>query len=174
MSDEANVWQVWKYQLNPGVTRLQMPMDAKVLHVEVQHGQPQLWALVQPTNEIRDRDFFVVGTGHPFQEYLQPSHVGTFMLEGGALVFHVFESMDARIESAMEYSPLERELSDLLNYHSAENGSDTPDFILATYMLDCLAAFERATKARTTWHAGTNPPQPTAENGPSTTTPEEG
>ena len=64
------------------------------------------------------------------------------------------------------YSPLERELSDLLNYHSAENGSDTPDFILATYMLDCLAAFERATKARTTWHAGTNPPQPTAENAP--------
>lgn len=35
-----------------------------------------------------------------------------------------------------------------INCHSAENGSDTPDFILAEYLIDCLTAFDKAAKAR--------------------------
>jgi hypothetical protein len=34
-----------------------------------------------------------------------------------------------------------KELAATLNRHSMENGSDTPDFILATYLTDCLNAF---------------------------------
>lgn len=41
-------------------------------------------------------------------------------------------------------SEFRRELKDLINKHSIENGSDTPDFILAEYLSDCLGAFERA------------------------------
>ena len=44
------------------------------------------------------------------------------------------------------------ELEALLNRCSQENGSDTPDFILAEYLVDCLATFNRATLARTEWH----------------------
>lgn len=44
------------------------------------------------------------------------------------------------------------ELSDLINRHSMENGSDTPDFILAQYMNDCLSAFNYATLKRDAWH----------------------
>ena len=40
----------------------------------------------------------------------------------------------------------------ILNIHCAENESNTPDFILARYLLDCLAAFDKATNARTAWH----------------------
>ena len=47
---------------------------------------------------------------------------------------------------------LEAELSQLLNRHSAENRSDTPDFILAQYLLECLHAFDRATIERTAWY----------------------
>lgn len=47
---------------------------------------------------------------------------------------------------------LERELASLLNKHSAENGSNTPDFILAEYMMNALRAFERATKDREAWY----------------------
>jgi hypothetical protein len=43
------------------------------------------------------------------------------------------------------------ELRDLLNRHSMENGSDTPDFILAQYLTDCLLAWNRATKRREDW-----------------------
>jgi hypothetical protein len=39
-----------------------------------------------------------------------------------------------------------------LNRASAENGSNTPDFVLAEYLTDCLAAFDKATKARDAWY----------------------
>lgn len=45
----------------------------------------------------------------------------------------------------------ERELQDLINRHSVENGSDTPDFILAQYMLTCLTAYQNAVNSRDKW-----------------------
>jgi hypothetical protein len=36
--------------------------------------------------------------------------------------------------------------------HSMENGSNTPDFILANYLVDCLRAFERASNQREHWY----------------------
>ncbi len=45
-----------------------------------------------------------------------------------------------------------KELENLINCHSKENGSDTPDFILARYMADCLDAFDKAVKTRTEWY----------------------
>lgn len=47
---------------------------------------------------------------------------------------------------------LAKELSAVLNRHSVENGSNTPDFILAQYLLGCLAAFETAVNAREKWY----------------------
>lgn len=42
-------------------------------------------------------------------------------------------------------------IKDVLNSHSAENGSNTADFVLADYLMDCLAAFDRAAQAREKW-----------------------
>lgn len=44
------------------------------------------------------------------------------------------------------------ELETLINRHSKENGSATPDFILADYMADCLDAYDKAVTRRTEWH----------------------
>ncbi len=44
------------------------------------------------------------------------------------------------------------DLTRLLNSYSKENGSDTPDWILAEYLLSCLSAFDRATHARVPFH----------------------
>lgn len=43
-----------------------------------------------------------------------------------------------------ETTTLERELASVLNKHCAENGSNTPDFILAEYLIACLKAFNVA------------------------------
>lgn len=43
-------------------------------------------------------------------------------------------------------------LEDLINQQSMENGSDTPDFILADYLCDCLVAFDKAASAREKWY----------------------
>lgn len=47
---------------------------------------------------------------------------------------------------------LQEELAALLNKRSAERRSNTPDFVLAEYMLSCLRAFEQATIARDSWY----------------------
>lgn len=44
------------------------------------------------------------------------------------------------------------EIEKLINRESVENGSDTPDFILAEYLCDCLEAFDRAVTAREKWY----------------------
>lgn len=48
-----------------------------------------------------------------------------------------------------------KELRDLINYYSQENGSNTPDFILAEYLDDCLKAFDKATERRSAWNKRT-------------------
>lgn len=48
-------------------------------------------------------------------------------------------------------SEFEKELRDLINRHSMENGSDTPDDVLARYLMKCLVAFDEATRARDKW-----------------------
>lgn len=47
---------------------------------------------------------------------------------------------------------LEQELSDLLNRHSVEHHSNTPDFILARYLLACLGVWNTAVQRREAWY----------------------
>lgn len=51
----------------------------------------------------------------------------------------------------MEKTDLENKLSDLLNCESREADSNTPDFLLAEYMVRCLEAFELASNRREVW-----------------------
>lgn len=66
-----------------------MPANAEVLYVEAQFSTPCLWALVDTDAELVERHFRVAGTGHPLNGSLK--HIGSFMLNNGTLVFHVFE-----------------------------------------------------------------------------------
>lgn len=54
----------------------------------------------------------------------------------------------------------QEELRALLNRHSRENESNTPDFILAQYLARCLNAFDNAIVNRELWwgmrHTGNN------------------
>jgi hypothetical protein len=45
-----------------------------------------------------------------------------------------------------------QELESLINKHRQENMSDTPDFILADYLLICLGAFSRTVEKREKWY----------------------
>ena len=47
---------------------------------------------------------------------------------------------------------LHHEIAQAINSVSAENGSDTPDFILADFLAGCLAAFDEAVVAREEWY----------------------
>ena len=46
----------------------------------------------------------------------------------------------------------EKELETLINRHCKENESDTPDFILAKYLTNCLNVFNESVKLREEWY----------------------
>ena len=48
--------------------------------------------------------------------------------------------------------PFRQDILDVINRHSQENNSNTPDYILAGYLLDCLKNFDRAVNLREAWH----------------------
>lgn len=47
---------------------------------------------------------------------------------------------------------LSHAIREAINATSAENGSDTPDRILAEFLVGALNAFDEATRARDDWH----------------------
>lgn len=50
-------------------------------------------------------------------------------------------------------SNLKKELETLINRNSIEGKSDTPDFILANYLADCLKVYAKTVKARDNWYS---------------------
>lgn len=68
---------------------LWMPQGAQLIHVNVQHGLPCLWALVQVANKGGSREFEMRLTGAE-SEPVGP-YVGTVLLDSGAFVLHMFE-----------------------------------------------------------------------------------
>ena len=46
-----------------------------------------------------------------------------------------------------------KEFASAINKVSAENGSNTPDFILANYLIMCLETFDHITNMRSDWYA---------------------
>jgi hypothetical protein len=53
---------------------------------------------------------------------------------------------------ADKYEEFKEKLIVLINYYSLENESDTPDFILAEYLVNCLKAFNESSRAREKWY----------------------
>lgn len=87
--------KIWKYQIEITDTQtIDMPKGAQVLAVQVQHGVPCVWALVDPEATAQPLDIHVLGTGHPVPDGIG-RHLGTFQVSDGALVFHVFERGEA-------------------------------------------------------------------------------
>lgn len=73
--------------------------------------------------------------------------------KGGSL-FLKFKNIPSSPEPTKEEQPLsnfEKEIASVINRFSRENMSDTPDFILATYLNNCLNAYEKATQQKKNW-----------------------
>lgn len=85
---------IYKYTLQADDRqRITMPLNAKILSVQMQHGEPQLWALVEETEGVEIKTIGVFGTGNPIitEDSERLEFIDTFQLYGGTLVFHCFE-----------------------------------------------------------------------------------
>ena len=54
----------------------------------------------------------------------------------------------------------EDELKSLLNRYSKENASNTPDFILAEYLMKCLDTYSLTVQRRDAWYSKSMPLPP--------------
>ena len=71
--------------------KIVFPKDAIILCAQIQHGTPCMWAIVNPDGEIVTREFTVMGTGHKRDDIDSLNYIDTFQLEGGSLIWHLFE-----------------------------------------------------------------------------------
>jgi hypothetical protein len=85
--------QVWKFPIEYNdEIEVKMPAGARLLHVAEQYDAPCIWALVDPSADRVTRRFRLAGTGHPINIPMNKLvHVGTLLIRGGQLVFHLFE-----------------------------------------------------------------------------------
>lgn len=84
---------IWKYLIGPGNGTISMPKEAEILTVQMQGEFPCIWAMVNPESEKEDRSFEIFGTGEgiPSDIGAERKYIGTFQLNEGQLVFHLFE-----------------------------------------------------------------------------------
>jgi hypothetical protein len=82
---------IWKFPVTAADQfTLTLPVGARVLEVATQYEHPQMWVLVDPDAHMEERTFYVCGTGHAIAENL--NYLGSFQLDAGAFVGHVFEA----------------------------------------------------------------------------------
>lgn len=83
--------QIWKWRLKVvGDQEIETPDGWEPLCVDAQNGVPCIWAKVFPSAPQVKRKIYVVGTGHPMLNF-PLRYLGSFQLQGGAFVGHIFE-----------------------------------------------------------------------------------
>jgi len=84
---------IWKFTLKVADSQtIDMPMGAKILHVNTQAGDVCVWAEVDPLEKTKEhRHFEIRGTGHPIAPIIKKQYIGTVLFD--RLVFHVFERL---------------------------------------------------------------------------------
>lgn len=86
---------IHKYELYPINDMIILKTDhiERWLSVDVQRGMPVVWAVVDTDKPQQSHTLYVRGTGHKMTGE-EGSFLGTILLEGGSLVFHIFCSTD--------------------------------------------------------------------------------
>lgn len=83
---------IWKYTLNLATLpqMIEMPFGAQLLDMQMQNGEMQLWALVDPTHIKTNRKFVTYMTGGTLPDN-PGKYLGTVQRFDGALIYHMFE-----------------------------------------------------------------------------------
>lgn len=84
---------IYKYPLDvTDIQHVPIHRGAEPIAVMVQNEIPCIWAIVDIDEPLTKIWIRIVGTGHPLPDGCDMySHIGSFQLRGGALVFHAFE-----------------------------------------------------------------------------------
>ena len=83
---------IWKYsiQISDSII-VDMPEGAEILTVQTQNNIACIWAKVDDNKVMVQRHLQMIGTGHDITDRKIGKYIGTFQIEGGVLVFHLFD-----------------------------------------------------------------------------------
>lgn len=81
---------ILKFTLHGPRQTVEMPEGAKILSLQTQHNEPQIWALCDEFAVKESRTFRAVPTGQAFDDE-GLTYIGTIQINGGMLVFHIYE-----------------------------------------------------------------------------------
>ncbi len=70
---------------------IEMPEGSEVLCVEVQRDAPYIWVMCDSSRRKEMRIFGVKATGQDFGDADRTDYIGSFLLDGGSFVGHLFE-----------------------------------------------------------------------------------
>lgn len=84
---------VWKYKLGleKETQSIKMPRWSTILDVQLQDGEPVMWALVDPNASMIERLFIWVFTGEKSDDW-NYDYIGTIQV--GPMVYHLFEEIE--------------------------------------------------------------------------------
>jgi len=94
--------------------------------------------------ETRIRQAVARGYGHPKNTHK--------VLDPDLLEAITEEIKKEFFEDDIKEKKIKKEIESIININSLENGSDTPDFILAELVVDCISVFEKAINRREEWY----------------------
>ena len=87
-------WTVWKYKIPMKDSfSIEMPDNHSTLTVQLQNNEPYIWVLVETSDTLIKAEFRLAGTGHAI-EYPENdglNYIGSFQMENGRFIFHLFE-----------------------------------------------------------------------------------
>ena len=67
-----------------------LPKGAQILRIALQHGEPFLWALVDPDAELEQVFIRCAGTGHPIEEK-DVEYLGSVSMLNDNFIAHYFK-----------------------------------------------------------------------------------
>lgn len=84
--------KIYKFEIPVmDVFTVNMPAGAKILTVQTQFNKPVIWALVDTEESYYGKAFQLFGTGQTIEDAEGRRYIGTFQLDAGNFVGHLFE-----------------------------------------------------------------------------------
>jgi hypothetical protein len=107
---------------------------------------------VDPVRELEQAVFEAIGAASMCWE---DPPTGVFREDLAVVIGEKLLKAISRYEHRQsEEQDLGREIANVLNKYSMENGSRTPDFVLSEFVVDCIAVFDKAVNQRHQWYGG--------------------
>ena len=86
---------VYKYAIEIKDTQqITLPMNSQILCVQIQYGLPYIWVLQDLAYKIHPVTLELIGTGYHIDGSVRRKYIGTFQMQEGRTVFHLFQILD--------------------------------------------------------------------------------